>query len=236
MKKILIFWRQSKIPKRIDEGEMPADAIQSIGFSKNLFYPRDPRYYQVTTIMSMNLSNKMSNYLQFLVEQILFRVSHWGIQIYPVYSGEIQSLGLGMSVEFLIRMEKNQNGGKRRISLHQTISFNAIGFFNDSNKLQYRKSYFEKFENIWTHGDYAELTENNGLIIHGRSDATLNSGGVRIGTAEIYRQVEKIPEILESVAISETGNQDTLITLFVVLKEGQTLTNELKEKIKQHLK
>jgi acetoacetyl-CoA synthetase len=80
------------------------------------------------------------------------------------------------------------------------------------------------------------LTENNGLIIHGRSDATLNPGGVRIGTAEIYRQVEKIPEILESVAISETEDQDTLITLFVLLKEGQTLTSELKEKIKQRLK
>jgi acetoacetyl-CoA synthetase len=111
-----------------------------------------------------------------------------------------------------------------------------IGFFNDSNKQQYKKSYFEKFENIWTHGDYAELTENNGLIIHGRSDATLNPGGVRIGTAEIYRQVEKMPEILESVAISETDNQDTLITLFVVLKEEHALTSEFKERIKQHLK
>ena len=155
----------------------------------------------------------------------------------PVYSGEIQSLGLGMSVEIFDKNgQKSEMGEKGELVCTKPFPSMPIGFFNDSNKLQYRKSYFEKFENIWTHGDYAELTENNGLIIHGRSDATLNPGGVRIGTAEIYRQVEKIPEILESVAISETGNQDTLITLFVLLKEGQTLTNELKEKIKQHLK
>tara|TARA_B100000470_G_scaffold208124_1_gene184697 strand:- start:171 stop:698 length:528 start_codon:yes stop_codon:yes gene_type:complete len=111
-----------------------------------------------------------------------------------------------------------------------------IGFFNDPDKKKYKQSYFNKFENTWTHGDFATITENNGVIIFGRSDTTLNSGGVRIGTAEIYRQTEKLPQILDAVVVETTKNSEPIVTLFVVLKKEEKLTNDLVKKIKYELK
>ena len=107
-----------------------------------------------------------------------------------------------------------------------------IYFWNDPDGSRYHNTYFDRFENVWCHGDWAELTDNDGLIITGRSDALLNPGGVRIGTAEIYRQVERIPEIVESIAVGQDWQGDVRIVLFVVLKEGEILSESLQNDIK----
>ena len=111
-----------------------------------------------------------------------------------------------------------------------------IGFWNDPNKSNYKKANFSRFPGVWAHGDFAEITPNHGLIIYGRSDAVLNPGGVRIGTAEIYRQVEKIPAILDSVVIGQDWQNDTRIVLFVKLREGQTLNAELETTIRKTIR
>ena len=102
-----------------------------------------------------------------------------------------------------------------------------LGFWGDDDGKKYRSAYFDTFPGVWAHGDYAEVTRHGGFIIHGRSDATLNPGGVRIGTAEIYRQVEQIDSVLESVAIGQSWDDDVRVVLFVVLREGEELTDEL---------
>jgi acetoacetyl-CoA synthetase len=115
-----------------------------------------------------------------------------------------------------------------------------VGFWNDPGDARYRAAYFERFPGVWCHGDYVELTEHDGLVIHGRSDATLNPGGVRIGTAEIYRQVEQLPEVVESLVIGqdwppgEVG--DVRVVLFVKLKDGVTLDETLIERIRAHIR
>jgi acetoacetyl-CoA synthetase len=111
-----------------------------------------------------------------------------------------------------------------------------IGFWNDPNGDKYRAAYFSRFENIWHHGDFAEWTEHGGMIIHGRSDATLNPGGVRIGTAEIYRQVELLDEVQESIVIGQDWEGDVRVVLFVVLKPGLTLDDALRERIKKQIR
>jgi acetoacetyl-CoA synthetase len=115
-----------------------------------------------------------------------------------------------------------------------------VAFWNDPDGRQYRAAYFEKYPNVWRHGDWAELTPRGGMIIYGRSDATLNPAGVRIGTAEIYRQVEQLPEVVESVVIGQdiegdTGS-DVRIVLFVRLAEGLILTEPLKDKIRAQIR
>ena len=111
-----------------------------------------------------------------------------------------------------------------------------IGFWQDPDKTVYRQAYFERFPGIWAHGDFAEITAHHGMIIYGRSDATLKPGGVRIGTAEIYRQVEKIPAVLDSVVIGQEWQQDVRIVLFVKLRDGETLTPELQATIRQTIR
>ncbi len=111
-----------------------------------------------------------------------------------------------------------------------------VGFFNDPDGMKYHSAYFARFENIWHHGDFAEWTAHGGIIIHGRSDATLNPGGVRIGTAEIYRQVEQLPEIKESIVIGQDWDNDVRVVLFVVLREGVTLDDALKTRIKTQIR
>ena len=111
-----------------------------------------------------------------------------------------------------------------------------IGFWNDPDGIQYHAAYFEKYPGVWWHGDYVELTESGGMIIYGRSDAVLNPGGIRIGTAEIYRQVEQVDEVLESLVVGQNIDDDCKIILFVVLRKGMELTEPLKMKIKQQIK
>jgi acetoacetyl-CoA synthetase len=111
-----------------------------------------------------------------------------------------------------------------------------IGFWNDASGSKYRAAYFERFPNVWHHGDYAEITEHDGVVIYGRSDAVLNPGGVRIGTAEIYRQLDRIEEVAESVAISQQWHGDVRIVLFVRLREGLTLDDTLRDKIRNTIR
>jgi acetoacetyl-CoA synthetase len=111
-----------------------------------------------------------------------------------------------------------------------------LGFWNDADDSRYRAAYFERFPGIWAHGDYAEQTEHGGLIIHGRSDAVLNPGGVRIGTAEIYRQVERIDEVLESVAIGQQCQGDVRVVLFVLLRDGVELDEQLQQRIRSEIR
>jgi len=111
-----------------------------------------------------------------------------------------------------------------------------LGFWNDDDGSRYHNAYFDRFENVWCHGDYVELTAHGGMIIHGRSDAVLNPGGVRIGTAEIYRQVEKIDQVMESVVIGQQWQGDVRVVLFVVLRDGLLLDDELVQTIKQQIR
>lgn len=111
-----------------------------------------------------------------------------------------------------------------------------MGFWNDPDGEKFHASYFERFPGVWCHGDFCELTEHDGLIIYGRSDAILNPGGVRIGTAEIYRQVEKLPEVLEAIAIGQTWQGDIRVVLFVKLLNDIILTETLIESIKRHIR
>jgi acetoacetyl-CoA synthetase len=111
-----------------------------------------------------------------------------------------------------------------------------VGFWNDPSGEKYFNAYFARFPNIWHHGDFAQWTEHGGVVILGRSDATLNPGGVRIGTAEIYRQVEQLPEIRESIVIGQDWDNDVRVVLFVVLQEGLQLDDGLRDRIKRQIR
>ncbi|HEX2668626.1 MAG TPA: acetoacetate--CoA ligase [Gammaproteobacteria bacterium] len=150
----------------------------------------------------------------------------------PVYSGELQCRGLGMAVEIWDEDGKPLRGQPGELVCVKPFPSMPVFFWNDAEGKKYHEAYFERFPNVWRHGDWAELTEHDGLIIYGRSDATLNPGGVRIGTAEIYRQVEKLPEIVESLAIGQDWKGDVRVILFVRLREGVQLDDPLRERIR----
>jgi acetoacetyl-CoA synthetase len=159
-----------------------------------------------------------------------------GNPLLPVYRGEIQCRGLGMRVEIL---DEDGNPVREQAGeLACTAPFPSmpIGFWNDPDGAKYRDAYFEHIPGIWCHGDYAMLTGQDGIVILGRSDATLNPGGVRIGTAEIYRQVERVPEVLESLAIAQDWDNDVRVVLFVHLREGLQLDDALRERIKRAIR
>ncbi len=153
-----------------------------------------------------------------------------------VYRGEIQARGLGMAVEVYNEEGKPVIGEKGELVCVKPFPSQPISFWNDKDDKKYLSAYFDRFENIWSHGDYAEITERGSMIIYGRSDAVLNPGGVRIGTAEIYRQVEKLDEVLESIAIGQDIGGDVRVVLFVVLREGLELTDDLRDRIKQQIR
>ena len=159
-----------------------------------------------------------------------------GIPTLPVWSGEIQGAGLGMAVDIWDNDGKPLTSGKGELVCTTPFPCQPIGFWNDAEGQKYRAAYFDRFANIWCHGDFAERTEHNGIIIHGRSDATLNPGGVRIGTAEIYNQVEQLPEIAEAICIGQDFEGDVRIVLFVRLAEGVTLDDELRKRINQRIR
>ncbi len=156
-----------------------------------------------------------------------------GNPILPVYIEELQCRGLGMKVEAFDDYGQPLYGEKGELVCTATFPSMPIYFWNDPDNQKYHDAYFDRYNNIWCHGDYVMITETGGVIIYGRSDATLNPGGVRIGTAEIYRQVETIPEIKDSVVIGQTWEEsDVRVVLFVVLEDGVELTPELEKQIK----
>ena len=154
----------------------------------------------------------------------------------PVRRGELQGPILGMDVHVFDESGKSINSSKGELVCIQSFPTMPLFFWNDKNNEKYHDAYFNKFPNVWCHGDYVMKTKNNGFIIFGRSDATLNPGGVRIGTAEIYRQVEQLEEILEGLVVGQMWNSDTRVILFVRLNPEFKLTKELTDKIKSKIK
>lgn len=153
-----------------------------------------------------------------------------------VYSGELQCRGLGMKVEAYNIDAQPVEEEKGELVCTAAFPSMPIYFWNDEDDKKYLGAYFETFPGIWHHGDYVEVTDTGGLIIYGRSDATLNPGGVRIGTAEIYRQVEAMPQIADSLVIGQDWDNDVRVVLFVKMAEGHQLTDELKGEIKKSIR
>ncbi len=154
-----------------------------------------------------------------------------GNPLLPVRRGELQCKGLGMAVEIFDDQGRPVIGQQGELVCTRPFPSAPVGFWNDRGDARYRAAYFERFPGVWAHGDFAEERQDGGFVIHGRSDAVLNPGGVRIGTAEIYRQVEKLDEIIESLAIAQRWHDDVRIVLFVVLREGLVLDADLKSRI-----
>jgi acetoacetyl-CoA synthetase len=154
----------------------------------------------------------------------------------PVWPGEIQAPGLGMAVDVWNEDGEPVRGEKGELVCTRPFPSMPVMFWNDPDGAKYRAAYFERFAGVWHHGDFAEWTEHGGIIIHGRSDATLNPGGVRMGTAELYAQVEKVPEVMESLAIGQDWNNDVRIVLFVRLREGAVLDDALAARIRSEIR
>lgn len=156
-----------------------------------------------------------------------------GNPVLPVWRGELQCKGLGMDVQVWNETGQAVSGEKGELVCAQHFPCMPVGFWKDADGSKFQAAYFDTFPGIWAHGDYAEVTQHGGLVIHGRSDAVLNPGGVRIGTAEIYRQVEKVEAVLESIAIGQEWDDDVRVVLFVRLRDGVQLTDELQAQIRQ---
>ncbi|MHA1189621.1 MAG: acetoacetate--CoA ligase [Alphaproteobacteria bacterium] len=159
-----------------------------------------------------------------------------GVPSKPVFKGEIQGPGLGMAVDVWDDAGRPVRGIKGELVCTRPFPSMPVGFWNDADGSKYHAAYFDRFDNVWCHGDFAEWTGNGGMIIHGRSDATLNPGGVRIGTAEIYNQVEKMPQVLEAIAIGQQWDGDVRIVLFVRLADGVELTDDLISEIRNTIR
>jgi len=159
-----------------------------------------------------------------------------GVPLKPVWIGEIQGPGLGMAVDVWDDDGKHVVGEKGELVCTRAFPSMPVMFWNDPEGAKYHAAYFDRFDNVWCHGDFAEWTEHGGMIIHGRSDATLNPGGVRIGTAEIYNQVEQMPEILEAICIGQDWDNDVRVVLFVRLASGAVLDEDLEKRIKTKIR
>jgi acetoacetyl-CoA synthetase len=159
-----------------------------------------------------------------------------GNPLSPVWRGEIQGPMIGMSMDVLNDSAKPVRAEKGEMVCTRPFPSMPVMFWNDADGQKYHNAYFAHFDNIWCHGDFAEITSHGGLIIHGRSDATLNPGGVRIGTAEIYAQVERIPDVIEALAIGQDWDNDVRVVLFVRLAAGKTLDEKLVALIKKQVR
>src|SRR5215510_12731401 len=159
-----------------------------------------------------------------------------GAPTLPVYRGELQCRGLAMAVKIFDDEGTSVRGERGELVCTAPFPSMPVSFWNDPDGRKYRAAYFERFPGIWHHGDYATLTEHDGLVIHGRSDAVLNPGGVRIGTAEIYAVVESLPEIAEALAVGQDWRGDVRVVLFVRLKPGITLDEPLRKRIRDAIR
>lgn len=159
-----------------------------------------------------------------------------GCPIIPVYPGEIQTRGLGMKVEAWADNNTSLQNEKGELVCTAPFPSRPVYFWNDPENIKYKSAYFEHFPGVWRHGDYIKITETGGVVVYGRSDATLNPGGVRIGTAEIYRIVDSIDEVADSLVVGQNWNNDVRIILFVALKDDIQLNKELVEKIKTKIR
>lgn len=154
----------------------------------------------------------------------------------PVWRGEIQVRALGMKVEVFDDTGRPVHGEKGELVCTMPFPSMPVGFWNDPDGRKYHAAYFDTYPNVWRHGDYVELTERGGIVIYGRSDAVLNPGGVRIGTSEIYRQVEQLDEIVESLVVGQRWEHDERVVLFVRLRDGMALSAEVEERIRRHIR
>ena len=159
-----------------------------------------------------------------------------GNPLLPVYAGELQCKGLGMAVDIFDEDGTSLPRGKGELVCTKSFPSRPVGFLNDPDGAKLRAAYFEKFEGVWAHGDFAECTEHGGIVIHGRSDTVLNPGGVRIGTAEIYRQVEAVDAVTEAVCVGQDWEGDTRIVLFVTLREGTRLDAALAADLRRRIR
>ena len=159
-----------------------------------------------------------------------------GVPTKPVWIGEIQGPGLGMAVDVFDDDARPVKGEKGELVCTRAFPSMPLMFWNDPDGAKYRSAYFERFDNIWCHGDFAEWTGHGGIVIHGRSDATLNPGGVRIGTAEIYNQVEQMEEVAEAICIGQDWDGDVRVVLFVRLANGVALDEALEKKIRTKIR
>jgi acetoacetyl-CoA synthetase len=150
----------------------------------------------------------------------------------PVWRGEIQCRGLGMAVDVFDDAGRPVREQKGELVCTRPFPSMPVGFWNDPDGRRYRAAYFERFPDTWCHGDFSEITRHGGIVIYGRSDAVLNPGGVRIGTAEIYRQVEKLADVVESIAVGQDWNSDVRVVLFVRLRDGVRLDDALQTSIR----
>jgi acetoacetyl-CoA synthetase len=155
-----------------------------------------------------------------------------GAPTLPVYAGEIQCAGLGMAVDVWDDEGRPIRGSKGELVCTRPFPSCPIGFWNDPDGSRLRDAYFARFPGVWAHGDFAEITEHGGYVIHGRSDAVLNPGGVRIGTAEIYRQVEQLEAIKESICVGQAWDDDVRVVLFVVMQPGHVLDDAMRQRIR----
>ena len=159
-----------------------------------------------------------------------------GVPTLPVYAGQLQAAGLGMATAIWNEAGEPVVGEKGELVCTQSFPSCPVGFWQDADGSQFRGAYFDRWPGVWAHGDYGEVTPEGGFIIHGRSDAVLNPGGVRIGTAEIYRQVERVPEVVDSVVVGQTWQDDVRVVLFVVLRAGMTLDEPLSQRIRDEIR
>ena len=159
-----------------------------------------------------------------------------GVPTLPVYAGQLQAAGLGMATAIWNESGEPVEGEKGELVCTQSFPSCPVGFWQDADDSKFHAAYFDRWPGVWAHGDYGERTPEGGFVIHGRSDAVLNPGGVRIGTAEIYRQVERVPEVLDSVAVGQSWQDDVRVVLFVVLRDGVALDETLAARIRGEIR